>query len=498
MRHLHHFASIHTPPHSRQGPSFVQPWVTTETQSADFGDERLNRRYSLLLHRFSARPCASIPAACVGRTETEGAYRFFDHPNATPDNVLEPHRDAAISRIQKEKVVLLPQDTTEIDLTRAHERVGGPLNEGRRWGLYAHPVVAFTPQRVPLGVVDAFFWSRDEDEFAKGAAQKRAERRRKPIADKESQRWLDGYQAACQVAQRAPDTQVISIADSEADIYELFVAAQAITGKKANWIVRACQDRALTQGPGRLAQEVGRTQVLGELTIQVRKRAAPPSEERPRRKARSAREAKVTVRATQVSLRPPQRAGATLPVVVVNAILVREENPPPGEEAIEWLLLTDLPIASFAEALQVVKYYGCRWEMEIFFRILKSGCRVEKLQLEEQERMEACLAMYLIVAWRIQHVTMLGRECPEMSCTAVFAEEEWQAVMEITTNEPAPPEPPSLGALIKRIAELGGYLGRKHDGPPGPKAMWIGMQRMRDFAMAWKTFGPGRKRYVGR
>jgi len=476
----------------------MQDWIATEVQTADFGDERLDRRFALLLDRFSAKPSVSISAACVGKAETEAAYRFFANFKVTADNVLEPHGDATLQRIQKEKVVLLPQDTTEIDLTRLEEKVGGPLNEGHRYGLYAHPVLAFTPQRVPLGVVEAFFWSRDEDEFAKSAAQKRAERREKPIQDKESQRWLDGYLAACQVAERAPNTQVISIADSEADIYELFVFTQTRAGKKANWIVRACQDRALTEGQGHLAQTVACTPVLAKLTIQVSKRTAPASEERSRRKARAARKAKVTVRATQVSLRPPDRVGEKLPVVLVNAVLVREEKPPPGEEPIEWLLLTDLPIATTKEVLRVIEYYGCRWEVEIFFRVLKSGCQVEKVQLQEQERMEPCLALYMIVSWRIHHVTMLGRECPQMSCAAVLAEEEWKAVVEIMTNQPAPQEPPSLGEMIVLIAELGGYLNRKNDGPPGPKTMWIGMQRMRDFALAWRTFGPGRKRSVGR
>jgi len=358
--------------------------------------------------------------------------------------------------------------------------------------------VAFTPQHVPLGVVETLFWSRDPDEFAKSAQQKRDERRHKSIQDKESQRWLEGYLAACQVAERAPDTQVISIADSKADVYELFVLAQATVGKKAQWLVRACQDRALTEGEEHLTQRVACTKVLAKLTIRVSKRAASPSEQRSRRQARSARKARVTVRAAQVTLRSPHRTGEKLPSVQVNAILVREEKPPPGEEAIEWLLLTDLPITTTKDVLQAIKYYGCRWEMEIFFRVLKSGCQVEKLQLEEQARMEPCLAMYLIVSWRIQHVTMLGRECPQTSCACVLAEEEWKAVVEIMTHQPAPEEPPPLGEMLVLIAELGGYLGRGNDGPPGPKTMWIGMQRMRDFAMAWSTFGPGRKRSVER
>ena len=180
-----------------------------------------------------------------------------------------------------------------------------------------------------------------------------------------------------------------------------------------------------------------------------------------------------------------------MPAVWVNVILVREENPPAGEEPIEWLLLTSLPVETFAEACTVMEYYCCRWEIEVYFRVLKGGCRVEDLQLQTAERFEACLAIYMIVAWRVLHVLMLGRECPEMRCDAVLSEAEWKSVYRIATRRQPPKKVPTLGEMVKLIAELGGYLGRKHDGPPGPKAIWIGMQRMRDFAQAWVLFGPG-------
>jgi hypothetical protein len=174
--------------------------------------------------------------------------------------------------------------------------------------------------------------------------------------------------------------------------------------------------------------------------------------------------------------------------VAANVVLVREEDPPAGEEPIVWLLVTNLPVATFAQATQVADYYCCRWEIEVFFRVLKSGCQIEALQFEREDRLRTCLALYLIVGWRVLYVLMLGRECPETSCEEVFTEAEWKSVYQIQTGRAAPPRAPALGEMVVLIAGLGGYLGRKHDGPPGPKALWIGIQRMRDLATAWLVF----------
>lgn len=262
----------------------------------------------------------------------------------------------------------------------------------------------------------------------------------------------------------------------------------------ADFIVRACQNRAtLSEAQPLLWPTLARKTVLGQLTIQVSRRAASTGDvSKKRKQARDARTARVTIRAARVRLRGPDRPGHKLADIEVNAILVREEKPPQGAEPIEWLLLTSLPITTYAEVLAVIAYYCCRWEIEIYFRTLKSGCQIEDLQFERQDRYEVCLAVYLIVAWRVLHLLMLGRTCPEMNCEAVLSEAEWKSVYVIVQEEEPPAEPPSLSAMVKMIAKLGGYLDRKHDGPPGPQTMWIGLQRMRDFAIAWTAFRPTR------
>lgn len=469
----------------------MQGWIADETKTADFGDERLDRRYALLLDRLSDKPTLSIPAACVGTAEVEAAYRFFDNERVSVDRILKPHSDATLERIRQEPVVIIPQDTTELDLTRRHEKVGGPLNDDSRWGIFAHVQLAMRPNRLPLGVLAASIWSRDPVDFARSQKVKRLERKARPIEEKESFRWLEGYRRACVVAKQASNTTIVSVADSEGDIYECFMEGLPAEDRKAEWIVRACQPRVLAENVGDLRQNVLDTKSMGTFLVQVSQRNASTGCDRKRRAERSAREAKVHVRAASVRLRAPNRKGMKLPIVKVNVVLVLEDNPPEGAEPIEWILLTSLPIETLAQAQTVIGYYCCRWEIEIFFRVFKGGCRVEDLQLEATDRLGACMAMYLIVAWRVLLLLMLGRESPETICDKVLSEAEWKSVYLIAIGKELPKQPPSLGEMIRKIAELGGYLGRKSDGPPGPKTLWIGLQRTRDFALAWTVFNSG-------
>jgi hypothetical protein len=475
----------------------MQAWIDMETKSADFGDGRVNARYQVLLDQLSAKPSLSIPAACGSSNETTSAYRFFSNEKSNPAKVLQPHRDAALERIRHEAVVIAAQDTTEADLTRAEEKVGGPLSDSNRWGLFIHPVLVMTPQRVPLGVVGAEMWSRDPQELDKSSEERRRERRQKPFEEKESHRWLKGFETVCQVAAEAPNTQVVCVSDSEGDIYECYVAGAQGDEPRAEWIVRGCQDRSLAEEEVNLLALLNCQAPLGKMKIWVSKRKASTGDDRKRRQSRDGRKANVSIRAVRTLLSPPNRPGQKLPAVYVNAILVREDHPPAGEEPIVWLLVTSLPIATFTEVCTVVGYYCCRWEIEVFFRVLKSGCKIEELQFEHEDRLQTCVAMYLIVAWRVLYVLMMGREYPQLQCEAIFSEAEWKSVYVIANGMAAPTTPPTLEEIIPMIASLGGYLNRKHDGPPGPQTMWIGLQRMRDFAIAWSAFGPaGAKRCV--
>ena len=433
-------------------------WSAQELSTIDLGDGRLNRRAHKLLKRLGDDPQASLPKACRGWSELQAAYRFSANERVEWHKILQPHWEQAERRMQGEAVVLCIQDTTELDFsTQKHIEGLGPLSYAAQHGMYLHPTLAVTPERIPLGVLDAWMWSRDPETHGRDKAHLRE--------DKESVRWLEGYERVSELAERLPETQVVYVADRECDIYAFIHQAQQ-SGLKAQWLIRAQHNRVI-EGGEKLWDEVERSPILGQITFKL-----------PGSKKRKAREVVQTLQAQRVTLTPKGKAPVT-----VTAIVAKELTPPPGEEALTWRLLSSLPAETLEQAAKLIDWYRCRFQIEVFFRIYKSGCKVEALQLGAVERLEPMLALYLIVAWRVMWLTMLGRECPDLPCDAVFDESEWQAVFIVAEKRPPPPTPPALNTLILMVASFGGYLGRKGDGPPGAEAIWTGLQRVRDFAI---------------
>ncbi len=480
----------------------IAPWAREEMEGVDLNDKRLDERLTQVLSDLGERPTASIPAACGGVNEMTAAYRLFDNVKATPEAILKPHTEKTLHRIAAQKVVLLVQDTTEVDLTRPQQQVvgAGPMDASARRGTFLHLLEAFTDDGTPLGRVWSQSVARDEESLTKTQSEKRRTRKAAPIEEKESFRWLEGLREARAVAEQYPSVKCVCVGDSEADIYELFAEERG----PLEYVIRMGQDRALAEdsdadgdADGRLIREqLATAKVLFTKTINVRGRSAKVAcEKRARRQPRENREATVEVRAVSITLRPPQRPGQKkLPEVTLHAVQVREPNPPAGDVAVEWILLTTLPIDTIEQVREIIQYYAARWMIEVFFRTLKSGCRIEDRRFERLDRLEACLAVYLIVAWRTLYLCRLGRSHPELPCEAVFDPSEWQSVWMAVHRKSAPKVVPRLGEMMRLVAQLGGYVNRKDADPPGPQTVWLGLQRMYDLSMAWNLFGPGASR----
>lgn len=471
----------------------IADWAREEMAGVDLGDARLDKRAATLLSTLGNRPNLSIPAACNGRAEMKAAYGFFDHEKVTFAKVLEPHIECTRQRMAEHQVVLLVQDTTEIDLTRPEQEVIGVGElDGVRRGFLLHEVQAYTPQGTPLGTAYAESVNRTDGVSHASTSEKQLERKHTPIEEKESMRWLNGLREAREVAQLLPGVCCVCVADSEADIYELFSEPRG--EQPVHWLIRACQDRALNdKRGGHLREEVLATPVLYEVDLKIRgRKAKTAAEDRSRRQNRETRRAKVEVRAKTIVLRPPYRPDRKLPPVTVNVVIVREPNPPAGEPAVEWMLVTTLPIDTPEQVRTIVEYYCVRWAIEVLFRTLKSGCRIERRRFEHIDRVLPCLGLYLIVAWRTLLVCHLGRECPDMDCETIFEPSEWKAVWVAVHQQEPPKKAPRLSEMVHLVASLGGYIERRNS-EPGPQTVWIGMQRMYDLAWAWDTFGPGAK-----
>lgn len=493
----------------KQAP--IADWAQQETAGADCGDARLERRLGVLLTALGEALGVSIPQACHGgHAEIAAAYRFFDNPGATVPNILAAHVGQTLRRMGQHPTVLLIQDTTEVDMSQPHREVkgAGPLDDSPRQGARLHLMHAFTPGGTPLGSV----WQKilvRKPGVRKASAQSRHARQGIDIGDKESVRWIEGLQQADALAREHAGQRLICLADSEADIYEYLSAvpaplgsAEAEAGPRAHWIVRACQNRAVQQEPegseaaaDRLWAACAAAPVLWSSTLQVRGRHSKlAADKRARRQPRADREATVSVRALQqVSLRPPYRKGRKLDAVRVNAVLVREENPPQDEVPVEWLLVTSLPVQEAAQVQQVVEAYSRRFMIEVFFRVLKSGCRVEERRFTHAQRHLSHLAVALIVAWRVLMLSRLAQEEPQQAASTYFAAAEWRAAWSVIhRGRPLPPQAPDLGETIRMVAKLGGWIERrgKYASPPGAQTLSQGLQRLRDLAAAWETFGP--------
>jgi transposase-like protein/transposase Tn5 family protein len=482
----------------------LSEWAIAEVGSAKLGDKRLPKRLKIMLSAIGNHPNLSIPAACGGWAETQAAYRFFDNDKVNFDNVLAPHCERTLQRVAEQDVALLVQDTTDVVLTRPEQEVAGVGHldgpHGARRGLLLHTLHAFTPDGTPLGTAWAQYINRTDEAGEESTAEKKKHRKQIPIEDKESMRWIEGVRQSREVAGKLPGVQCICVNDSEADIYELLSEPRHTeTGAELHLLIRGCQNRALKIDPSqeyvhrRLRDEVMSKPVLYEAELKIRGREAKTAvEDRARRQNRETRCAKVEVRAASVTLRPPYRPDRKLPPVAVNVVLVREPNPPPGEPAVEWILVTTLPIETLEQVRLVVEYYCVRWNIEILFRTLKSGCRVEDRRFEHVDRMLPCLAMYLIVAWRTMFVCRMGREFPDADCETIFEPSEWKAVWFAVHRKKPPKKNPRLAEMVHLIASLGGYIERSNS-EPGTQTVWIGLQRMYDLAWAWDTFGPEAK-----
>lgn len=440
-------------------------WASEEFAEIDLGDARLNRRVALVAERLSAAPHASIPAACNGWTETKAAYRLFAHESVTDVEVLAPHVDRTLDRMRSHPVVLCLSDTTEVDFT-SHPAEGlGTLSYEFQSGFLLHPVLAVTPQRLCLGVLGAQWLVRDPTTLGTSIATKK----QRPLEEKESHRWPHAFDQVCAQATQMNGTRLVYVADRESDVYELLLKSQQAP---ADLLIRCNQNRSLDDG--RHLHDVASTApAVGIVDVAV-----------PKTSERTARIASLTLRCARVTLRPPYRKGQTLPPVTITVMRAREEQPEPGCDALDWMLLTNRSATTLAEAETLLEWYVCRWQIEVYFRILKTGCGIEHLQLADFSRLQVAIAIYLIVAWRIQFLLTLGRDTPDMPCDSVFEPDEWKAAWIVAKRTAPPTTPPKLQDMIRMVAMLGGFLGRAGDGQPGSKTLWTGLDRVSHFVLA--------------
>lgn len=441
------------------------PWVHDEFRAANFGDRRLFLRFLIVAQHLARLPEAPVNQASQGWPKTKAAYRFFDNDKVGAKDILEPHIAKTAQRIQNQKEpVLVIQDTTFLNYSHMtySDDLGpiGQLTPGCM-GLVMHTSLAVTTQGLPLGIPDQVIWARDKEEHGKATL-----RRDRDMEDKESYRWLEALRRYH--ARLSTTSQLITVCDREGDIYDLFYEAEYRL--KTKFLIRANHDRSL--GSQRLWSSLRECSPVTSYTVEVPARNKHPS-----------RTARVEVRYTVVTLKCPQDRPKhkRLPDIEVSAIYISEIDPPFGSEPVDWMLLLNMPVSSTKEVLEKIDCYMFRWLIEIFHRILKSGCRVEYARFEKNHRRIAYLTLKSIIAWKLLLLVHFHRISPKQPATDLMSRTECLALYAAIHNHL--PSTISFNARqgIRWLGQLGGFLARRSDKEPGPTAVWRGWQRLQDF-----------------
>lgn len=455
-------------------------WIENELGNANMGDARLTARLLQMTGMFYEKPTANIPQACGSIKAAKAAYRFLDNPAVEWTEILASHYEATEERLREHRVVLAASDSTSLNHgTHPHTQGLGPIGSGEgkcARGLMLHETMAYTPDGTALGLLDVQCWARTQ-------LGTRHQCHEKPIEEKESMKWVRALEALNTLQPRLRKTTLVMVADREADIYELF-ARQASASRPAQLLIRAerSRNRKTSEEDDDHNVELLWPLVERRPVVAQHKFLVPPTDKH------AARQATLELRAMPATLRAPKRV-ADLPDVKVWAVMAREVTAPTGVEPLEWLLVTTVKTESQSEAERLLEWYARRWGIEVFHRILKSGCGAEARQLENASRLFNCLAIDLVVAWRIQYLASLGRETPDVPCTVYFTDSEWKALTTFTSGTKTPPPvPPSLNNAVALLGILGGHMGRKGDGPPGTEVLWRAMSRLADIEASYTLY----------
>jgi Transposase DNA-binding len=458
-----------------------EAWFDREIAGCVLADERLGKRLRKLLEQMGGAMGASLPLACQDWANTKAAYRFFSNERVNEADILSGHFQSTRERIAATNgFVLVVHDTTEFTYQRDRPELIGitkRIPNGRRdlagnprsytaCGILMHSSLALTAEGLPLGLGAVKFWTRDK--FKGTAALKRKiNPTRVPIEKKESVRWLENLKQSTELLEEPG--RCVHIGDRESDIYELFCTAQEVG---THFLVRTCVDRLAGDGNHTVADEMDEVTVKGLHRIEVRDQNGDPAE------------AVLEIRYRRVHVLPPIGKQKRYPALTLTVIHAQEQGTPKNRKKIDWKLLTDLPVRSRKDAIEKLGWYALRWKIEVFHKILKSGCKAEESRLQTAGRLANLISIYCILSWRVFWMTMLNRSTPTAPPKIALTETEI-AVLDRLVKDKAkgPPRPKMLSHYLMKIARLGGYLARANDPPPGNTVMWRGLSRLTDIEL---------------
>ena len=458
-------------------------WVEEEMAELTTGDKRLDKRAKDVLHAIADKPSMAFTQQFQSSAELKACYRLFDSDLISEKVILEPHFKKTVDRIKLCDVVVIGSDSSSLNYTsRSSNPDSGYISSNNAQGFLTHSSLATTLDRQPLGVVGAKFWARSKEK-----PEKKVHRDYLPIEEKESYKWIESYAIANEIAKQCKGTEIINVADREADIIELWEEAIKAQEKEkfAHLVIRCNHNRAVVpteeNNSTKLFEYGEKAPVIGYCEFELRDRSTH----------KVLRKVKQKIRATSVCIRPAYRLGVKRRQVPLNLVFMQETDPPKGVKPIAWYLLTTLPIETNSDVQKIIQAYLARWDIETLFRTFKSGCKVEERSLRTSDRLYPMFALFLIVAWRINSLSRISRANPELPCTIIFSEAEWKAAYAAINKSIIPSKSvPTIREMLIMVARLGGYLNRKNDPEPGAKVIWRGLEYLRAFVDAWELMQP--------
>lgn len=472
-------------------------WVSEEFGSSDFGDARLSKRLEQFVESLSRDTESSLCSSFQDHSGLIGAYRFLNNPSVDSDGILCSHHEQSLLRSESFDEVFFIQDTSELDYSSQKQLKGsGPLSDIKRRGFYLDCAILLSDTDLHLGVVRHDIYARTDESFGKANAHKR---KQLPIEEKESFRWLKGYRQCSDLNKQLEQKKFTYLADRESDIYEIFneYHQNQCTASCADFVIRSQHNRYChnPEDPGqfiRLKQLMQSSHSCTEMSFYLDSRVNLKKDSSKAYKVktlRKARQVTLAVYFQKVTLKCPDRK--KMQDIELTVVRGREVDPPDDEEPIDWILLTNKDIKEPDAAIKLLQIYWKRWQIEIFFKTLKSGCKIEKLQLKSTHAIKNAIASYLVISWRIHFLTLMMRVCPNVSSEVAFAPEMWKAIWSVGNGVKSLQgldKPPTLSEIMTLIARFGGYCNRKQDPPPGPQVIWKGLRRSVDFMIAWQLF----------
>jgi Transposase DNA-binding len=453
-------------------------WFDRELAGCSFADERLNKRLHKLVAQIGSAMGQSIPLVCQDWANTKAAYRFFSNQRVSESDILAGHFQSTRDRtVATDGPVLVLHDTTEFTYQRENTDAIGitkSINSGRDkagrlrshtvCGILMHSSLAVTTEGLPLGLAAIKFWTRKKFKGT-AALKKKVNPTRVPIEKKESIRWLENVQQS--TALLGDPGRCVHIGDRESDIYELFCAAQEVG---THFLIRTCVDRLAGDGDHTIADEMDAIAVKGLHRIAVRDSNGDPDE------------AVLEIRYRKLRVLPPIGKQKRYPALTLTVIHAEERGAPKNRKKIEWKLITDLPVNSRKEAIEKLEWYALRWKIEVFHKILKSGCKAEESKLRTAQRLTNLVSVFCILSWRVFWMTMLNRSAPGALPTLALTATEI-AILDLLMNDKSQAPQKTLSHYLTKIAKLGGYLARANDPSPGNTVMWRGLSRLTDIEL---------------